>query len=101
MDLNSIGTVVPDEEMGLGIKEEDACTGLPLAQLAQSRVWAADAVHQHLTLVHLSLSSDLWQTCCSRQVFPNNDQMGEGFCLTCVTYATSDVTIKTHCEGEL
>merc|ERR1711879_852411 len=30
-----------------------------------------------------------------------DDQMGEGFCLTCMTYATSDVTIKTHCEDEL
>merc|ERR1712217_323360 len=30
-----------------------------------------------------------------------DDQMDEGFCLTCVTYATSDVTIKTHCEDEL
>merc|ERR1711879_318847 len=37
----------------------------------------------------------------SDQVFLDDDQMGEGFCLTCMTYATSDVTIKTHCEDEL
>eukprot|EP00416_Gambierdiscus_australes_P028949 CAMPEP_0171090316 /NCGR_PEP_ID=MMETSP0766_2-20121228/30242_1 /TAXON_ID=439317 /ORGANISM="Gambierdiscus australes, Strain CAWD 149" /LENGTH=182 /DNA_ID=CAMNT_0011548291 /DNA_START=56 /DNA_END=602 /DNA_ORIENTATION=- len=37
----------------------------------------------------------------SDQAFLDDDQMGEGFCLTCVTYATSDVTIKTHCEDEI
>merc|ERR1719471_477353 len=37
----------------------------------------------------------------SDQVFPDDDQMGEGYCLTCVTYATSDVTLKTHCEDDL
>uniref|UniRef100_A0A7S1RU47 Ferredoxin n=1 Tax=Alexandrium catenella TaxID=2925 RepID=A0A7S1RU47_ALECA len=37
----------------------------------------------------------------SDQAFLDDDQMGEGFCLTCVTYATSDVTIKTHCEDDL
>merc|ERR1712032_832488 len=37
----------------------------------------------------------------SDQAFLDDGQMGDGFCLTCVTYATSDVTIKTHCEDEL
>merc|ERR1711874_425495 len=37
----------------------------------------------------------------SDQAFLDDDQMGAGFCLTCVTYATSDVTIKTHCEDDL
>ena len=37
----------------------------------------------------------------SDQVFLDDDQMEEGFCLTCVTYATSDVTIKTHCKDDL
>merc|ERR1711982_247237 len=35
------------------------------------------------------------------QAFLDDDQMGDGYCLTCVTYATSDVTIKTHAEDEL
>eukprot|EP00413_Alexandrium_margalefii_P046581 CAMPEP_0204596216 /NCGR_PEP_ID=MMETSP0661-20131031/53111_1 /ASSEMBLY_ACC=CAM_ASM_000606 /TAXON_ID=109239 /ORGANISM="Alexandrium margalefi, Strain AMGDE01CS-322" /LENGTH=170 /DNA_ID=CAMNT_0051606809 /DNA_START=77 /DNA_END=589 /DNA_ORIENTATION=+ len=37
----------------------------------------------------------------SDQAFLDDEQMGDGYCLTCVTYATSDVTLKTHCEDEL
>merc|ERR1711908_56618 len=37
----------------------------------------------------------------SDQAFLDEDQTVDGFCLTCVTYATSDVTIKTHCEDDL
>merc|ERR1712023_467951 len=40
-------------------------------------------------------------SCAGKVIDGSIDQRGDGFCLTCVTYATSDVTIKTHCEDEL
>ena len=37
----------------------------------------------------------------SDQSFLDDDQMQEGYSLLCVSYATSDVVVRTDCEKEL
>lgn len=38
---------------------------------------------------------------CSDQSFLDEDQMGQGFALICVSYPTADCVIKTHEEANL
>merc|ERR1712037_1006634 len=37
----------------------------------------------------------------SEQTFLTEEQISEGYCLTCVTKPTSDVRIRTHCDNDV
>lgn len=37
----------------------------------------------------------------SKDFYLDDQQIDDGFCMTCITSPTSDVTIKTHCEEDI